>query len=398
MATAWFQCQAGASGDMLLGALLDAGAPLEAVQEAVDAVGVEPIMISAERTERHGIAATYAKVKTVESHMHRTWNDVRDLLDRADLPEPVHARAHDVFGRLAHAEARAHRCLPEEVHFHEVGALDAIADVVGTCTALHALGVQDAIGSPVALGNGSVEAAHGRLPVPAPAVLELMRVAAAPVYSGPAPYEMCTPTGAALLTSVCGSWGPMPALRITADGTGAGSRRVDEVPNILRVVLGEPYVAHAAQSTLCGDVLIETNVDDLDPRLWPAVLGKLLAGGAADAWLVPILMKKGRPAHTLCVLVSADRLDDALDTVFRETSTIGARMVAVAKRALDRDFATVSVEGLPIRVKTATFEGKVVNAQPEYEDVAAAAESLGRPVKVVMGAAAAAAYAAGMAP
>jgi pyridinium-3,5-bisthiocarboxylic acid mononucleotide nickel chelatase len=397
LATAWFQCQAGASGDMLLGALLDAGAPLEAVQQAVDAVGVEPIMITAERTERHGIAATYAKVKTVESHVHRTWNDVRDLLDRADLPESVYTRAHEVFSRLAHAEARAHRCLPEDVHFHEVGALDAIADVVGTCTALYALGIEEAIGSPVALGNGSVVAAHGALPVPAPAVLELMRVAAAPVYAGSAPYEMCTPTGAALLTSVCGSWGPMPVLRVSADGTGAGSRRVDEVPNILRVVLGEPYTAHE-QPTLCGDVLIETNVDDLDPRLWPGVLRKLLAGGAADAWLVPILMKKGRPAHTLCVLVSADRLDDALHTVFRETSTIGARMVAVAKRALDREFATVSVEGLPIRVKTATFEGKVVNAQPEYEDVAAVAESLGRPVKVVMGAASAAAYAAGMTP
>lgn len=382
---------------MLLGALLDAGAPLEAVQQAVDAVGVEPILITAEPTDRHGIGATHAKVKTAHSHVHRTWGDVRDLLDRADLAEPVHARAHDVFGRLAHAEARAHRCSPEEVHFHEVGALDAIADVVGTCTALHALGIVDAVGSPVALGNGSVRAAHGMLPVPAPAVLELMRAAAAPVYAGPAPYEMCTPTGAALLTSVCGTWGPMPALRITADGTGAGTRRVDEVPNILRVVLGERYTAGEPPAPT-GEVLIETNVDDLDPRLWPAVLNKLLALGAGDAWLVPILMKKGRPAHTLCVLVPADRVDAALHTVFLETSTIGARIVAVAKRALEREFDTVRVEGLPVRVKTALFEGRVVNAQPEYEDVAAVAESLGRPVKVVMGAATAAAYAAGLTP
>ncbi|WP_439675827.1 nickel pincer cofactor biosynthesis protein LarC [Embleya sp. MST-111070] len=397
MAIAWFQCQAGASGDMLLGALIDAGAPLEAVQQAVDAVGVEPILITAERTDRHGIAATRARVKAVHTHVHRTWHDVRVLLDRADLPEPVHERAHDVFDRLARAEARAHRCLPEEVHFHEVGALDAIADVVGTCTALHALGIEEAVGSPVALGSGSVRAAHGVLPVPVPAVLELMRMAAAPVYAGPAPYEMCTPTGAALLTSVCRSWGPLPALRITADGTGAGSRRVEEVPNILRVVLGERYAVERERPA-GEDVLIETNVDDLDPRLWPAVLSKLLAIGAGDAWLVPILMKKGRPAHTLCVLVPADRVDAALHTVFVETSTIGARIVPVAKRALDREFGTVRVEGLPVRVKTAMFEGRVVNAQPEYEDVAAAAATLGRPVKVVMGAATAAAYAAGLLP
>ncbi|MGC0415448.1 nickel pincer cofactor biosynthesis protein LarC [Embleya sp. AB8] len=397
MAIAWFQCQAGASGDMLLGALIDAGAPLEAVQQAVDAVGVEPILITAEATDRHGIAATRARVKTAHSHVHRTWHDVRDLLDRAELPEPVHRRAHDVFERLAHAEARAHRCLPEEVHFHEVGALDAIADVVGTCTALHTLGVEEAIGSPVALGSGTVRAAHGVLPVPVPAVLELMRVAAAPVYAGPAPYEMCTPTGAALLTSVCGSWGPMPALRISADGTGAGGRQVEEVPNILRVVLGERYTAERAGPP-GEDVLIETNVDDLDPRLWPAVLAKLLAIGAGDAWLVPILMKKGRPAHTLCVLVPADRLDAALHTVFVETSTIGARIAPVAKRALAREFGTVRVEGLPVRVKTARFDGRVVNAQPEYEDVAAAAATLGRPIKVVMGAATAAAYAAGLLP
>ena len=382
---------------MLLGALLDAGAPLEAVQQAVDAVGVEPILITAEQTDRHGIAATHAKVKTVHSHVHRTWDDVRDLLDRADLPGPVHARAQDVFARLAHAEARAHRCLPEEVHFHEVGALDAIADVVGTCTALYELGIEDATCSPVALGNGSVRAAHGTLPVPAPAVLELVRAAAAPVYAGAAPYEMCTPTGAALLTSVCAQWGAMPALRVTADGTGAGSRRVEEVPNILRVVLGERYAPEVPEGP-GGDVMIETNVDDLDPRLWPAVLEKLLALGAGDAWLVPILMKKGRPAHTLCVLVPSGRLDAALRCVFAETSTIGARILPVGKRALDRDFDTVTIEGLPVRIKTASFDGKVVNVQPEFEDVASVARSLGRPAKVVMAAATAAAYDAGLAP
>jgi uncharacterized protein (TIGR00299 family) protein len=311
-----------------------------------------------------------------------------------------------VFSRLARAEATVHRTTPEAVHFHEVGALDALADVVGTCAALHALGVTRGVASAVCVGSGMTRGEHGLLPVPTPAVLGLLGEAGAPVYAGPAPHEMCTPTGAALLAATCTDWGPLPPMRVRAVGVGAGTRDLDEVPNALRAVIGEPVESAAAGPGPGADtaLLIETNVDDLDPRLWPAVLARLLAAGAADAWLTPIVMKKGRPAHTLSVLVSGPAegpegsaaVDAVRRVVFTETSTIGVRERLVGKRALDRAARTVEVAGVPIAIKVALLDGVVVNSQPEYEDVLAAAERLGRPVKQVLAAAVAAAQAAGL--
>jgi len=395
---AWFQCHAGATGDMFLGALVDAGAPLSEIQAAVDAVGTEPVLLSEEQVTRHGVAATRVQVKVARTTVVRTWGNVRRLLEQAELAEPVRARALDVFARLARAEAAAHRVSPEQVHFHEVGALDALADVVGTCAALHGLGVTDASGSPVAVGAGMVRGEHGLLPVPVPAVVEILREAGAPAYSGDAPYEMCTPTGAALLAATVRSWGAMPPLRITGSGSGAGSRDLDEVPNVLRVVLGEAVGPGGEFAGADTALLLETNVDDLDPRLWPPVLARLLEAGAADAWLTPITMKKGRPAHTLSVLVPREHSDRVRRVLFTETSTIGLRETTVGKRALDRATRTVLVDGLEIRVKLALLDGVVVNAQPEYDDVAAAAARLGKPLKAVLAAATAAAHAAGLMP
>ena len=230
---AWFQCLAGASGDMLLGALVDAGAPLDRMQSAVDTLAVEPVRLSAERVSRHGLAATRVEVQTSGSEVRRTWRDIRELLAGADLPGPVRLRCLDVFTRLARAEAAVHGIAADDVHFHEVGALDAIADVVGVCTALESLGVGTAAGSPVVLGTGRTVTAHGVPPVPVPAVVALLADAGAPVSSGPAPYEMCTPTGVALLAATCGSWGGLPPMRVTAQGFNAractGSARVNRV-------------------------------------------------------------------------------------------------------------------------------------------------------------------------
>jgi uncharacterized protein (TIGR00299 family) protein len=384
--TAWFQCSAGASGDMFLGALVDAGAPLSAVQAAVDAVGVEPIVLSLETVNRQGIGASRVHVKVPVTSVVRTWGNVRAMLEQAALPDAVRARALDVFARLAAAEAQIHRTTPEQVHFHEVGALDAIADVVGTAAALEALGVTEAVGSPVALGHGMVRGAHGLLPVPAPATLALLRDASAPVYSGDAPYEMCTPTGAALLASTVTSWGQLPEMTVAAVGYGAGGRDLDVVPNVLRVVLGARVGDGAGTS-----VLLSTNVDDLDPRIWPSVISSLMSVGAADAWLTPIVMKKGRPAHTLSVLVGPSAVDEVRRVIFTETSSIGLREQVVGKHALERSVATVSVGGEAVRVKLAQLGGETVNAQPEYEDVVAAAAVLGQPVKAVLAAAIAAA-------
>ena len=379
MSIGWLDCRAGASGDMLLGALVDAGAPLDVMQAAVDAVGVEPVRLSTEQVQRGGLGALRVHVEVADTATTRTWADVRSLLTNAALDEQVRATALAAFERLAAAEAAVHRVGAEDVHFHEVGALDAIADVVGAAAGLHALGLSRLTASTVSLGSGSTRGAHGPLPVPAPAVLELL--AGAPVTAGAAPYEMTTPTGAALLATVVDAWGELPPMTVTRTGMGAGGRDPAEVANVLRLVVGEPSEAAGTA------VLLETNVDDLDPRLWPGVLQRLLDVGASDAWLTPILMKKGRPAHTLSVLCTEQVLLDVRRVVFTETSTIGLREQRVGKHALSRSESTVDVDGQRIRVKVAVHEGRVVNANPEYEDVAAAAAALGRPVKDVLQAA-----------
>ena len=391
MTVAWFGCHAGASGDMFLGALVDAGAPLEVLQAAVDAIGVEPVLLEATAVTRQGLAATKVDVRVPRTDVVRTWANIRGMLEQAELAEPVRVRALDVFARLARAEATAHRVSPEQVHFHEVGALDAVADVVGCCAGLHALGVESAVSSPVALGSGMVRGEHGLLPVPGPAVLALLAEADAPVYSGDAPYEMCTPTGAALLAATVGGWGGLPMMTVRTSGLGAGQRDLDELPNALRVVIGAPAGAQPA-SPSDESLVVSANVDDLDPRLWPSVLARLLDAGADDAWLVPIVMKKGRPAHTLCVLTDRHHLDSVRRIVFTESSTIGLREHSVSKQALARELRTVEVDGVEVRVKVAILDGAVVNVSPEFDDVTAAVARLGRPVKAVLAAASAAAH------
>jgi len=393
---AWWDCSAGASGDMFLGALVGAGAPIATLQAAVDAVATEPVLLSVGEVTRGGLAATKIDVVAPRSAVVRTWASVRGLLESADLPEPVRRTALTVFAALAAAEAAAHGTTPEEVHFHEVGGLDAIADIVGAAAGLHALGIAAATASPVTLGSGTIDSSHGLLSVPTPAVVSLLSAAGAPMSAGPARYEMCTPTGAALLAATVTRWGGLPPMRVAAVGTGAGNRELDELPNVLRLVLGTP--AAAAEELPTDMLVLEANVDDLDPRLWPAVLGRLLEAGAADAWLTPILMKKGRPAHTLAVLVAPSGADAVRRIVFTETTTIGLRESRIGRQVLARETTTVTVDGQVIRMKIARLAGAVVNAVPEYDDVAAAAAALGRPAKAVLVAATAAAAAVGLAP
>lgn len=394
---AWWHCLAGASGDMCLGALVDAGAPIEAMQEAVDAVGVDPLRLTVGTVTRQGLAATKVDVDVSPTTVVRTWGNVRDLLEKADLADAVRDLALDVFERLARAESAAHRIALDQVHFHEVGALDAVADVVGTAAGLHALGIETVTTSAVALGHGMARTDHGLIPIPAPAVLALFEEVGAPVYSGGVPVELCTPTGAALLAATTREWGPMPAMHVSGVGTGAGSRDLDDLPNVLRIVIGTPATPAAAAGAP-DTLVLEANVDDLDPRLWPAVLSRLLEAGADDAWLTPIQMKKGRPAYTLSVLCTDASAEAVRRIVFVETSTIGLRESRVTKRALDRVTKTVQVEGITIAVKVAVIDGLVVNAAPEYDDVAHAAAELGRPVKSVLAAAVAAAHSSGLTP
>jgi uncharacterized protein (TIGR00299 family) protein len=382
---------AGASGDMLLGALVDAGVPPEHLASTVGAVAPERIELAVEAVSRHGIGATRVRVTTSEPVAHRTLPEIRRLLAEAPLPIAVRSAAQRTFDVLAQAEARVHRIEPEQVHFHEVGALDAIADVVGTCAAVNWLTVHRGLSmlycGPIEVGgSGSGRSAHGAIPVPAPAVLEILRAADRPLTAR-LPHEACTPTGAALLAVLTKDSGPLPPMRVRAVGTGAGARDPAEVANLVRLILGEPTDGAAHEAA----VVLECNVDDLDPRLWPSVLDSLLTAGASDAWLTPILMKKGRPAHTLRVLCRPALAGVLRSLVVRQTSSIGLRQYPVDKYPLERTTSTVDVDGQPVRVKLASLSGELVNVAVEYDDVLAAAQALATPAKLVLARASAAA-------
>ena len=383
----WIDASAGASGDMLLGALLDAGAPIEAVAAAVAALGVEPIEIRPLPVRRHGLRATKAEVQVSDTTAPRTLGDVMALVAAAALPPSVASLARDVFGVLGGAEAAVHGEVLEKIHLHEVGALDSLADVVGCAAALHALGLLEprarfVVGS-VALGSGTVAAHHGPLPVPVPAVLAILAGRGAPVAAG-GEGELCTPTGAALLATLAAEWGPLPAMRIDAVGVGAGTADPLERANVLRVVLGSA-AAPAAELWRNDDLFeLEATVDDMDPRLWPAVLDSLVEAGAADAWLTPVVTRKGRPGNVVTALVAGESIDAATRALFAQSTTLGVRLRPVERRALPRDAVTVKVGGFDVRVKRGLLDGNPVTVQAEYSDAAAVAERLGLPARTVL--------------
>jgi uncharacterized protein (TIGR00299 family) protein len=390
-ALAYLDCFAGIAGDMTLGALLDAGGDLDELRAGLAGLPVGPFRLEVEAVERGGIGATQVTVRPQgparDEPPLRTWSELRGALEGAGLPDPVRARALAVLTRLAEAEGRVHRVPPEEVRFHELGVLDTVVDVVGVALLLHQLGVEEVWASPVALGSGTVGSAHGRLPVPGPAVLELLR--GVPVRGGGVAAELTTPTGAALLAATASGYGDLPELRVAAVGYGAGARRHAELPNLLRVVLGE----RAAAAAGAGDqaTVLEANLDDLTPELAAWALERLLAAGAADAWITPIHMKKGRPGVTLSALCRPGSEAALRALLWRETSTLGVRALRVDKWTLDRELVEVDVPGGRVRVKLAVHDGEVVNLAPEYADCAAVAAATGTPLKQVMAAAQAAA-------
>lgn len=375
----------GAAGDMLLAALLDAGAPLDVVQAAVGSL-VDGIRVEVGTAERHAIGArTVAIVGPDEGHVHRTWRDVRALLDAADLAPRARARAHRAFELLARAEGRVHGMDPEDVHFHEVGAIDAIGDVVGVCAALEALGADRVEASPLPLGRGLTDAAHGRIPLPAPAVLEILQ--GAPIAPSPVHGETVTPTGAALVAAVADAWGGVPALRLGATGYGAGRRDDAEAPNLVRVLVGAPVSAAGAPVAV-----VEATIDDLNPELVPDALEDVRSAGALDVWTAPVVMKHGRHGLTITAIARPGDRDAVATALLRSTSTLGVRITEARRVELDRDVVTVAVRGHDVRVKRGLLDGAVVNVAPEHRDCAAAARALDVPVKDVWASALAAAH------
>lgn len=380
----WIDASAGIAGDMLLAALVDAGADLAPVQAAVDAVLPRSARLTRTQVTRAGQRATKIDVHVlVHDPPHRRWSDLRNLLQAAALPPSVRDDALRVFSRLADAEAHVHGVAAGHVHFHEVGAIDSIADIVGVCAAVHQLGITNLTGGTAALGSGRMHVAHGDLSIPGPAVTELAR--GWTVTAG-GPGELATPTGMALLTALAARCQDLPAMTIEAVGVGAGTRDTPGRPNTTRILIGTPadqaFSEH--QATPQDAVLLEANIDDLDPRIWPSVLAALLEASAAEAWLVPIIMKKGRPAHTLTVLADPQHADTLRTVMFTHTTTFGVRQTQARKYPLPRGWVDVILHGRTIPIKIAHNGATITRATPEFDDIAALAAHVGQPTQTIL--------------
>lgn len=326
---AYFDCVAGASGDMILGALVDAGVPIEKLQETVNSLGIAGLKLSAHQVKRGELFAVKVDVHAPHEHAHRHLHQIESILHKANLPDPVREQTIQIFRRLAEAEAKIHHTTPEKIHFHEVGAVDAIADVTCSVAGLHLLGVEQVAVSIFPLGGGTVKCEHGVIPVPAPATVELLR--GFPSRPGPVESELVTPTGAAILTTLAKP-NERPDFIPQQIGQGAGSREHENLPNVLRVFIGETTSSETADTA----ILLETNIDNLNPEFYPHVIERLLETGAMDAFLTPIIMKKGRPGILLSALFSPEKLNDVLAVVYAETTTLGVRLTNVARNKLRR--------------------------------------------------------------
>jgi uncharacterized protein (TIGR00299 family) protein len=388
---AYLDAFSGISGDMTVGALVHAGLPLAAVRDAIAALGLREVQVDAEPVSRSGIRAIKFHVRVhgepadhAHAHGHRSYADIRKLLAGSALAEPVRTSALAIFARLAEAEGRVHGVPADTVEFHEVGALDAIVDVVGAALGFAHLGVDAVYAAPLPMGQGFVRAAHGPLPVPAPAVAELL--AGRPVRLEDGAAEMVTPTGAAIVAALARPEA-VPEMRIDAVGYGAGTRTFTDRPNVLRILLGEPVLAPGADEV----VVLEATIDDMSPQLYEHVLDRLLAAGARDAFLVPVVMKRSRPATMLRVLAAPADRDRLAGIVFAETSTIGLRHATWQRIVLPREERTVETPYGPVRVKIARAPDGTPNVAPEFEDCRRLATERGVPLKLIHQAALAAA-------
>jgi pyridinium-3,5-bisthiocarboxylic acid mononucleotide nickel chelatase len=372
----YLDCFSGIAGDMLLGALLDAGADRAFVDSQLAALDISGWKLGTRPVTRAGVRATQATVTIEDDGSTRDHSEIQAILERSLLDERVRGLAQQVFERLARAEAAVHGVELAHVHLHEVGALDAFVDIVGCSAALLSLGPLDVMASALPVGGGRTRSAHGELPVPPPAVLELLK--GIPIRGG-GERELVTPTGAALVTTFARSFGDLPPMTVRGVGYGAGQAERD-VPNVVRALIGD-----AAEPTPGASeaLLLEANIDDMNPELVPYAIEQLLAAGAYDAWSTPIVMKKGRPAITLSVLGPHDELDRLLDVFYAETTTLGVRLRMVGKDELEREWLEVEVEGHNLRVKIGKRNGRIVTTAPEYEDAKTVARATGQPLKEV---------------
>lgn len=362
---------------MILGAMIGAGVDPNYLREQLSLLPVSGFNIEVQTVNRSGLSSTYVKVETAHEHKHRHLSDITQIIEGSRLSDAVKARAVQIFNRLADAEARVHNQPVEQVHFHEVGALDAIVDIVGASVCFDHLKIDRFLCSPLHVGSGMVQMAHGRFPIPPPAVTELLK--GVPFYSSDIKGELLTPTGAAIITTVCDEYGPMPQMATERTGYGAGTREYPDFPNVLRVLLGE--TAETAVDERLW--MIETNLDDSSPQIVGHVMDRLLELDVLDCFFTPVQMKKNRPGVLLSVLCGRDEKETVMRLLFTETTTIGVRSYEVNRRALRRSIVQVETQYGPIDVKVAHLDGRVVNEKPEFDQCRAAAARANVPLKVV---------------
>jgi uncharacterized protein (TIGR00299 family) protein len=382
MRTLYFDCFAGASGDMILGALIAAGAEPDVFTQQLSLLGVTGYKIDFETVDRSGISATYARVQTSHEHAHRHLSDILKIIYDSRLSDNVKDCAAKIFSRLAEAEARVHHEPVEQVHFHEVGALDAIIDVVGAAIGFELLKIDRFVSSSLHVGSGTVEMDHGRYPVPPPAVAELLK--GVPFYSTDILGELVTPTGAAIITTVCADYGPIPQMKLEQTGYGAGTREYENFPNALRILIGEEASGRASAEAADERLwMIETNMDDISPQILGHVMERAFDLGALDCYFTSVQMKKNRPGVLLSILCRDEQRATLSELLFSETTTLGIRAYEVERRALERRIVTVETQYGPIDVKVAQLNGHVVKEMPEYEQCRRAARAASVPLRVV---------------
>lgn len=380
MKTAYFDAFAGASGDMILGALVDAGLSLDHLRTELSRLELSGYELQSRQVVKGGLGGTQVLVRVLTPQPPRHLAEIQALITNSSLAQPVKDKSLAIFNRLAAAEAKVHRTTVEAIHFHEVGAADAIVDIVGAVLGLEALGVEKVYCSPFQVGSGTVKCAHGLLPVPAPATMELVR--GAPVYATGVPGELLTPTGAAILTTLAEGFGPLPTMTVEAVGYGAGSLDLP-LPNLLRVIIGrEPWTSRGQLTETVA--VLETNIDDMNPQLYEHLSQRLLELGALEVFLTPVQMKKGRPGVLLTLICPPDLVETCAACLWRETTTIGLRWRLEHRLKLDREIKTVATRFGPLRVKIAYLEGRPHRITPEYEDCKQIALAQGIPLLQVL--------------
>lgn len=378
MTVAYFDCFSGISGDMVLGALVDLGLDVDDLAGALSTLDLEDFEIEARMVNSYGLRATKVDVVVPDSILVRTFNNIRDLIENSSLPERVKSTSLEIFMRVARAESIVHGKPIDQVHFHEVGAVDSIVDIVGASYGIHNLNITEVFSSPLPLGHGMIKTSHGSIPVPAPAILEIL--GEVPTYGRGIPTEIVTPTGAAVIKTLATSFGNAPAMRIAKTGYGAGTKDLG-FPNLLRVITGDEIeVGSEAEELAC---VISTNIDDMNPEFYDYVIERLFEAGASDVWLVPIQMKKTRPGTTIKVLCAPRHANPLKRILLEETSTFGLRTSQVMKKAVEREIIEVETEWGTVSVKIGQECGHVTNVSPEFADCARIAGEQGIPIKEI---------------